>query len=136
MTTIQKINENSYLLIDDDNEIIIDKIKMTSDGYLHIPENSSGRKLINKAKIDNLEEPYELKPITKDGTHSNPVSKKSLLEYMTEEDRKLYDEIMNRAKIAYEEAHKKTPLTELEKAELRVKKALAALEALKKETGN
>lgn len=135
MTTIQKINENTYRLIDNDNEIIIDKIKMTSDGYLHIPENSSGRKLVNKAKIDKMEEPYELKPITKDGTHSTPVSRKSLLEYMTEEDRKLYEEIMNRAKIAYEEAHKKTPLTELEKAELRVKKALAALEALKEAQG-
>lgn len=130
MVSIQKVGEN-YILIDGEKEIVIDKVKMTSDGYLHIPENSSGRKLVNKAKIDNMEEPYELKPIVKDGTHSTTVSKKSLLEYMTEEDKKLYEEIMERAKKAYDEANKKTPLTELEKAELRVKKALAALEALK-----
>lgn len=132
MSTRIENRNNQYFLIDNDQETAITTIKMTSDGYLHIPENSSGRKLVNRAKVDSLGS-YELKPIVKDGTHSAPVSKKSLLEYMTPEDKELYDAIMERAKKAHEEATKKEPLTPEQKLRKKLEKLQAQLEALTNE---
>lgn len=132
MSTRIENRNNQYFLIDNDQETAITTIKMTSDGYLHIPENSSGRKLVNRAKVDALGS-YELKPIVKDGTHSAPVSRKSLLEYMTPEDKELYDAIMERCKKAREEATKKEPLTEEEKLRRRLAKLQAQLEVIMKQ---
>lgn len=99
---------------------------------LVLPENESGRKYLNSKKVDAANGVMELKAINRDHDAGHTVSRKSLLEYMTPEDKKLYDEIMERAKKAREEATKKVPLTEEQKLRNRIAKAQAELEKLLK----
>lgn len=100
---------------------------------LVLPENPAGRKYMNSKKVDAAGGEIELVPINRNPNAEHAVSRKSLLEYMTPEDKKLYDEIMERAKAAREEANKKVPLTEEQKLRNKIAKAQAALEALLKE---
>lgn len=133
MAEIKKINGEIFL-IDGENEILVEKFKFTTDGYLKIPENSSRRTLVKYSKIEELNdgESYVLKDKVDKifSGNSGRVSQQKILEYISEEDRKLYDEIMERARIAYEKANVKPELTELEKAELAVKKAMEKLKKL------
>ena len=127
-TTIERRN-GTYTLIDNGVETIVETI--TKDGLsLILPENSSGRKFFALKKFEKSET-HELLAINRNPDAERPTSRKSLLDYMSAEDKVLYDAIMERCKKAREEATKKQPLTDIEKAELRVKRAMEALEALK-----
>lgn len=99
---------------------------------LVLPENPTGRKYLNSKKVDAANGELELKAVERNASGEHPVSRKSLLEYMSAEDKLLYDQIMERAKKAREEATKKVPLTDIQKAELRVKRAMEALKAIQK----
>jgi hypothetical protein len=139
MSKIEKRN-GQIILIDNEEEIVIENLKFTSDGYLKIPQNSTGRTLVKYSKIENLNdgEFYELKDKvekTFSGT-SGKISQKSLIEYLSDEDRKIYDELMEKAKMAYEKAHEKVELTPIEKAELKVKKAMEQLRKLQEAIEN
>lgn len=128
-TTITRRN-GQFILTDAEVETIITDV--TKDGLsLILPENSSGRKFFALKKFDKSET-HDLLPINRNPDAEHPVSRKSLLEYMSADDKILYDQIMERAKKAREEATKKVPLTDIQKAELRVKRAMEALEALQK----
>ena len=129
-TTIERRNGN-YILTDNGVESTINAI--TNDGKsLILPENASGRKFFALSKFEKSEK-HDLCAINRDPSAEHNVSKKSLMEYMTPEDKKLYDEIMERAKAAREEANKKVPLTDEQKLRNRIAKAQAQLEALLKE---
>lgn len=99
---------------------------------LVLPENPAGRKYMNSKKVDAAGGEIELVTINRNPDAEHPVSRKSLLEYMTPEDKILYEEIMERAKKAREEATKRVPMTEEQKLRNRIAKAEAALEALLK----
>ena len=129
-TTIERRNGN-YILTDNGVESTITAI--TTDGKsLILPENASGRKFFALSKFDKAEK-HDFCAINRDPSAEHNVSRKSLMEYMTPEDKKLYDEIMERAKAAREEANKKVPLTDEQKLRNRIAKAQAQLEALLKE---
>ena len=128
-TTIERRNGN-FILTDGDVETTITAI--TKDGKsLILPENSSGRKFFALSKFEKSEV-HDLIGINRDPDAERTYSKKSLLEYMTPEDRELYDAIIERARQAREEANKKVPMTEEQKLRNRIAKAQAALEALLK----
>ena len=126
-TTIERRNGN-YILTDNGVESIITAI--TTDGKsLILPENASGRKFFALSKFEKSEL-HELNAINRDTSAEHAVSRKSLLEYMTPEDKALYDAIMERAKAAREEANKKVPLTEEQKLRNKLAKLQAQLDAL------
>lgn len=100
---------------------------------LVLPENPTGRKYMNSKKVDAAGGEIELVAVNRNPNSERTYSKKSLLEYMTPEDKELYEAIMERARQAREEANKKVPLTEEQKLRNRIAKAQAALEALLKE---
>ena len=137
MTKITR--ENGQLFLHDDDQITtIETLKFTSDGYLKIPVNSSGRTLVKFTKVENLQdgEFYELKEkVEKNFSNSPRISQKSIVEYLSDEDKVLYNELMEKARKAYEEAHKKVELTPLEKAKLQYQKALEKLKKLEEEAG-
>lgn len=102
---------------------------------LVLPENPAGRKYMNSKKVDASGGEIELVAINRNPDAERTYSKKSLLEYMTPEDKELYEAIMKRARQAREEANKKVPMTEEQKLRNRIAKAQAALEALMKGEG-
>lgn len=99
---------------------------------LILPENPAGRKYMNSKKVDAAGGEIELVAINRNPDAERTYSKKSLLEYMTPEDKELYEAIMERARQAREEANKKVPMTEEQKLRNRIAKAQAALEELLK----
>lgn len=125
-TTIERRN-GDYILTDDGVESTITAI--TNDGKsLILPENASGRKFFALSKFDKSEK-HDLCAINRDPSAEHNVSRKSLLEYMTPEDKELYEAIMERARQAREEANKKVPLTEEQKLRNKIAKLQAQLEA-------
>lgn len=128
-TTIERRN-GIYVLTDNGVESTITAI--TNDGKsLILPENASGRKFFALSKFEKSEK-HDLYAINRDPNAEHTVSRKSLLEYMTPEDKELYEAIMERARRAREEANKKVPITEEQKLRNKIAKAQAALEALMK----
>lgn len=95
-TTITRTN-NTLSIIDNGNTIAIPTpYRFTSDGYLKIPQNSTGRTLVKFATVENLQEgeSYELKNKVEKNTNPDPasrLSKKKMVELMTDEERELYD---------------------------------------------
>lgn len=130
-TTIERRN-GTYILTDANVETTLTAI--TTDGKsLILPENASGRKFFALSKFEKAEK-HDLCAINRNPDAERTYSKKSLLEYMTPEDKELYEAIMERARKAREEANKKVPLTEEEKLRNKIAKLQAQLEAeLKKE---
>lgn len=125
-TTIERRN-GEYYLTDNGVESTISAI--TNDGKsLILPENSSGRKFFALSKFEKAEK-HDLIGINRDPNAEHKVSRKNLIEYMTPEDKELYDAIIERAKKAYEEANKKVPLTEKDKLMNKIAKLQAQLEA-------
>lgn len=121
MVTITK-NGEIYQL--NDNGIITDLKVVQPKGWdptIQLPENSTGRKLINVPKLDKAlaENPvYELKAKgeRKMPTSSTPRTVKGLEEYLDGDDKGKYLELVAKAKANREASKKKAPKTEYEKA--------------------
>lgn len=137
-TTITKHNTPTgyAIIVTDDNDqtqvLPIDKTYPGEPFTLVLPINPSNRKYFNSKKVDaaggTIELTYkESKTITKS---DNSAPRKSLMDYMSEDDKKLYNEILERTKKARDEATKKKPLTELEKAQRQYDKWLAKVQEL------
>lgn len=148
-TTIQSIN-NQFILNDNGTETILTEV--TKDGLsLILPENSSGRKFFALKKFEK-KSVHDLLPINRNLDPNRepstpktlpdltfPKSHQRLHELMNEEELgelkcfedsiDIYMELMYR--VLERVTPKKRELTDIEKAELRVKRALEALEALK-----
>lgn len=129
---VLKIN-NTFVMEDANNTV---ELTPNKDYYLKLPTNSCNRVWISCKKVDEapgqiidygdtVKTPRVLKPY-------NHGERKPLEDYLDENDRKTYLELLEKAKKAREEANKKQPMTDLEKAKAKFEKAKAALEALKK----
>lgn len=124
-TIIERRNGHYYLT---DNDVEVELSEITKDGLsLILPENASGRKFFALKKFDRAER-QELNAINRAPSDGESTPRKSLTDYMTPEDRIIYDQIMERCKKARDEAHR--PMTEEEKLRARLKKLQAQLEAL------
>lgn len=138
MVTITK-NGEIYQL--NDNGVITDLKVVQPKGWdptIELPENSTGRKLINVPKLDKAlaENPvYELKAKGErksPGKSDTPRTVKGLEEYLDGEDKATYLALVAKARANREASKKKAPKTEYEKAlALRDKwlKKVAELEA-------
>ena len=99
---------------------------------LILPENPSNRKYFSDIKVDkspNGEVELTYKATIQIGNRI-ASDKKPWLEYLTDEERKLYDELKATAEARKAEAEKPKPKTELEKAQEALRKAQEKLEKL------
>ena len=99
--------------------------------YYHLPSNSANRQYIAADKLsDGLVLEYkESRP-----TGARNVEKFPIEHYMTEDELKTYNKIVENAKKKKAEAEKPKQLTELEKAQIAYEKAKALVEKLTKES--
>lgn len=125
----------------DGQETIVALDKKTADDYLYLPQDvvdATNRRLIgiNGIKKANVER-YELttkeyrEPRVLGPRPANGEPRKKLDEYMTEEEKATIADILAKAKARRDEATKKEPMTELEKAQRAYERALAKLNNLK-----
>lgn len=94
--------------------------------YLRLPANSTNRQFVSCKKVDNApNQTIDYGDEIKQPRTIGPVTKKPLEDYLNDEDKALYLSLIEKAKKAREEASKKQPMTELEKAQRAYEKALA-----------
>lgn len=112
----------------------IDKTYPNEPFTLVLPANESNRKYFNSKKVDaaggSIELTYKESKTFGPRTESSAPRKK-LIEYLTDDERKIIDDLMAKAQARREEATKKVPMTELEKAQRAYERALAKYEAAK-----
>lgn len=144
--TIITRQNNNLTIIDNGNPIAIPTpYRFTSDGYLKIPQNSTGRTLVKFATVENLAEgeSYELKNKVEKNPNpesSNRLSKKKMIELMTDEERDLYETTLKNAEDiikgifdAVTARNAKTPMSPEEKLRAKIAKLEAQLKSLTEE---
>lgn len=102
----------------------IDKTYPNEPYTLVLPENPCNRKYFNSKKVDNNGGEIELtyKETKVLGPRSEQSDRRPLEDYLSPEDKELYLSLVEKAKKNREESRKKTPMTELEKAQRKVEK--------------
>lgn len=146
MVTIKKVDDQYIMDVDGTETVLEVKQPKGWDKTLFLPENPTGRKLINLAACDKRLEAnggsFELtvKTAHATGPRGKTVPNAKLVEYLKTLDngQELYDEYMAIIDEAYKamEAAKAKPLTEREKLELKIKKAQEALAKLEADAAN
>ena len=123
------------VVIDDNNVETVTAINENGKGpdgpkYLKLPTNPANRQWLAISKVtgDELELTAH---VTRTVTSTERAPRKPDEDFLEGEDRKLYLELKEKARKAREEANKKPALTELEKAQLAVKRAEEKLAAAK-----
>ena len=112
------------------NENVQPITDITKDGKSYIlPDNPSNRHFWAISRVQ--DEPVELtyKESKTFGPRDNSQPRKKLEDYLTDEEKAIIEDLMNKAK-ARKEADKPKPLTEVEKAKIAAQKAQAKYEAL------
>lgn len=109
--------EGKFFMEDQGNIV---ELTPNKDYWLKLPANSCNRVWTNCARVDKalnqcVDYGDEVK-MPRIVTGRSSVERKPLEDYLSEDDRKLYLELVEKAKKAREEANKK-PLTKLEKAQ-------------------
>ena len=134
-TIIRKstLSATGYELVVDGNVVLIDKTYPGEATTLVLPENPSNRKYFSSKKVDAAggEVELEYKESRTLGPRSESTPRKGLEDYLEGEDKELYLALVEKAKKAREEAHKKVPLTEEEKLLRIIARETAKLEALR-----
>ena len=134
-TIIRKstLSATGYELVVDGKIVLIDKTYPGEATTLVLPENPSNRKYFSSKKVEAAggEIELEYKESRTLGPRSESTPRKALEDYLEGEDRELYLALVEKAKKAREEAHKKVPLTPLQKAEKEVEKWMKKVEELK-----
>ena len=99
---------------------------------LILPENPSNRKYFKAKKVDDNGGEIELtyKETRTIGPRGESQPRKPLEDYLSPDERILFLELLEKAKKNREEANKKTPKTELEKAQLKLEKLMAEVRRL------
>lgn len=125
--------EDKFFMEDQGNVV---EVTPNKDYWLKLPANSCNRVWTNCAKVDKaanqcVDYGDEVK-VPRTITGRSAVERKPLEDYLSEEDRKTYLALVEKAKKAREEATKKKPLTELEKAQREVEKWQARVALLSK----
>lgn len=138
-TIIRKstLSATGYELVFDGKVVLIDKTYPGEATTLVLPENPSNRKYFSSKKVDAAggEMELEYKESRTLGPRSESTPRKALEDYLEGEDKELYLELVEKAKKAREEAHKKAPLTEEEKLLRVIARETAKLEALRAKKG-
>lgn len=140
--TITKIGNSTFSYQENDNPIVtldekaIVLEKKTGIYWLKLPENSLNRKLVSTKKFDDTDVVIIDKIKTQPTRSSENAPKAKLLDFLTEEEldgveqaQKYIDEMMATARARREEARNK-PLTEKEKAQKKLDKAINELKSL------
>ena len=125
--------EGKFFMEDQGNVV---EVTPNKDYWLKLPANSCNRVWTNCAKVDKaanqcVDYGDEVK-VPRTITGRSAVERKPLEDYLSEEDRKTYLALVEKAKKAREEATKKKPLTEVEKAQREVEKWQARVALLSK----
>ena len=125
--------EGKFFMEDNGNVV---EVTPNKDYWLKLPANSCNRVWTNCAKVDKaanqcVDYGDEVK-VPRTITGRSVAERKPLEDYLSEEDRKTYLALVEKAKKAREEATKKKPLTELEKAQREVEKWQARVALLSK----
>lgn len=125
--------EGRFFMEDQGNVV---EVTPNKDYWLKLPTNSCNRAWTNCAKVDKapnqcVDYGDEVK-VPRIITGRSATERKPLEDYLNEEDRKTYLELVEKAKKAREEATKKKPLSELEKARRNVEKWQARVAELSK----
>jgi hypothetical protein len=112
---------------------LIDKTYPGEPFTLVLPANASNRKYFNSKKVEAAGGEIELtyKESKTFGPRSESTPRKPLEDYLSPEDKELYLSLVEKAKKARDEATRRAPMTELEKAERRFELAKARVEALR-----
>lgn len=125
--------------LEDNGKVVRIPIDRTYPGEkttLVLPENPVNRKYFSANKVDNakdnrIELTYKEMRVLGPRPEGHTVNRKPIEDYMTDEERTTYLEILEKARQRREEANKKPKMTELEKAERALEAAKRKLEALK-----
>lgn len=130
MTKMIKTNNEWYL---DCDGKLSDPLKLTSDGKAYeLPTNSANRKWVFLSKLANkteLELSYRATRVL--GPRGGGTqSKKSWTEYLSDEDKILYEELKARGEKIKKEAEEKKPLSALEKAKIKYERELEKYQKL------
>ena len=110
--------EGKFFMEDQGNIV---ELTPNKDCWLKLPANSCNRVWTNCARVDKaidqcVDYGDEVK-MPRIVTGRSNIERKPLEDYLEGDDRKLYLELVEKAKKAREEANKKKPLTKLEKAQ-------------------
>lgn len=111
----------ALVTIDDNGQksvVMIDKTYPNEPFTLVLPQNASNRKYFNSKKVDAAGGTIELeyKESKTFGPRTESAPRKGLEEYLEGKDKETYLALVEKAKKAREEANKKAPMTDLEKA--------------------
>ena len=126
---------NDAFFMEDANKVV--ELTPNADYYLKLPTNTCNRVWVSCAKVDKapgqcIDYGAEAKVARVLGPREGNVERKPLEDYLSEDDRKAYLALVEKAKKAREEANKKKPLTKLEKAQREVEKWQARVALLSK----
>ena len=112
--------------------VAIDKTYPNEPFTLVLPANEANRKYFNSKKVDAAGGEIELtyKESKTIGPRTESTPRKGLEEYLEGKDKEMYLALVEKAKKAREEANKKAPMSDLEKAMRAVERAQAKLAEL------
>jgi hypothetical protein len=125
---IYKIDDK--FMMEDQDQII--ELTPNKDYYLKLPKNSCNRVWVSCRKVDESEgQCIDYGDTVKIARTLGPRNSKKLEEYMTEEEKRIIEEIMNRCK-ERKELDKPQPKTDVEKAKEKYEKYKREYEKLLK----
>ena len=112
--------------------VSIDKTYPNEPFTLVLPANEANRKYFNSKKVDAAGGEIELtyKESKTIGPRTESAPRKGLEEYLEGKDKEMYLALVEKAKKAREDANKKAPMSDLEKAMRAVERAQAKLAEL------
>lgn len=145
MTTVSKINDKFYINFTDPSTgdthtIEVTELDPNNPKSLKLPENPSNRKYLSIERIEKSpNQTYELTP--KEARKNGPIErapKKADREYLSDEDKLIYDNLMTKIRDAKEaeKAQKNRPLTDAEKLMRKIEKLQQQLTKLNEEGDN
>lgn len=121
---------NSKYFMDDNGNVV--ELTPNDDRYLKLPANSVNRTWVSCVKVDKapgqcVDYGNEVKVARTLTQRDESTPRKGLEEYLEGEDKETYLKLVEKAKANREAANKKTPMTDLEKAQRRLERAQANL---------
>ena len=145
MTTVSKINDKFYINFTDPSTgdthtIEVTELDPNNPKSLKLPKNPSNRQYLSIERIEKSpNQTYELTP--KEARKNGPIErtpKKPDRDYLSDEDKLIYDNLMNKIKEAkeLEKAQKNRPLTEAEKLMRTIERLQSKLEKLNEKGDN
>lgn len=125
--------ENGKYFMQDGNNVVA--LTPNDDRYLKLPANSVNRVWVSCAKVDKapnqcVDYGEDVKVARTLGQRTEPTARKGLEEYLEGKDKEMYLKLVEKAKANRDAANKKAPMTDMEKAQRAVDRALANLAKL------